>query len=67
MRDILGIPNQLVYDGAGEQVGHRLHFNKSIWHYKVNKHLIEPFSPWQNKAKSGIQILTAKWKQLMIK
>jgi len=62
----VGIPNELVYDGAGEQVGRKSQFDKSIRHYKINKHTIEPFSPWQNKAESGIRIIKAKWKRLMI-
>jgi hypothetical protein len=56
----------LVYDGAGEHVGRKSQFDKSIHHYKINKHTIEPFSPWQNKAESGIRIIKAKWKRLMI-
>ena len=63
----VGIPNQLVYDGAGEQVGRRSQFDKSVRHYKINNHLIEPFSPWQNRAESGIRIIKAKWRRLMIK
>jgi hypothetical protein len=53
----VGIPNELVYDGAGEQVGRQSHFDQSVRHYKINKHMIEPFSPWQNKAESGIRII----------
>jgi hypothetical protein len=63
----VGIPNELDYDGAGEQTGRRSKFEQLIWHYKISKHVIQPFSPWQNKSQSGIRIIKARWKWLMIK
>jgi hypothetical protein len=62
----VGIPNELVYDGAGEQVGRKSKFDQSVRHYKIGKRMIEPFSPWQNKAESGIRIIKAKCKRLMV-
>lgn len=62
----VGIPNQLVYDGAGEQVGRNSLFDKYIRHYRINRHVIEPYSPWQNKAESGIRIIKSRWKRLMV-
>jgi hypothetical protein len=58
---------ELVYDGVGEQVGRQSHFNRSIRHYRINKHVIEPFSPWQNKVESGIRIIKTRWRRLMVK
>jgi Integrase core domain. len=63
----VGIPNQMVYDGAGEQTGRSSKFDQLVRHYKISNHVIEPFSPWQNKAESGIRIIKARWKRLMIK
>jgi hypothetical protein len=65
--DDVGIPNEVVYDGAGEQTGRRSKFEQLIRHYKISNNAIEPFSPWQNKAESGIRIIKARWKRLMIK
>jgi hypothetical protein len=44
----VGIPNELVYDGAGKQVGRKSKFDQSVCHYKIGKQMIEPFLPWQN-------------------
>lgn len=63
----VGIPNRLTYDGAAEQVKRGTRFHESIRHYRINDHVIEPYSPWQNRAESGIRILKSKWKRMMIK
>jgi hypothetical protein len=63
----VGIPNELVYDGAGKQVGRNSHFDQSTRHYRINKHVTEPFTPWKNKAESGICIIKTRWKRLMVK
>jgi transposase len=60
----VGIPNELVYDGAGKQVGRNSKFDQSIRHYRISKHITEPFSPWQNKAESDICIMKARWKYI---
>jgi hypothetical protein len=60
------VPNELVYDGAGGQVGRKSKFDQLVCHYKIDKQMIEFFSPWQNKAESGIYLIKAKWKRLMV-
>jgi hypothetical protein len=62
----VGIPNKMVFDGAAEQVGRKSVFDKRLRHYRISPHRIEPYTPWQNKAESGIRIIKAKWKRLMI-
>jgi hypothetical protein len=63
----VGIPNRLTYDGAGEQAGKGTKFHESVRHYRINDHTIEPYSPWQNRAETGIRILKSKWKRMMMK
>lgn len=61
----VGIPNRLVYDGAAEQVRPKSKFEKLHHHYHIMEHRTEPYSPWQNRAESGIWIVKNKWKHLM--
>jgi hypothetical protein len=63
----VGIPNRMTYDGAAEQVGKGTKLHESIRHYRINEHVIEPYSPWQNRAESGIRIIKSKWKRMMVK
>jgi hypothetical protein len=50
----VGIPNEMVCDGAGEQVGPKSDFIKACRrvHYKMRR--TEPHSPWQNQAEGMI-------------
>lgn len=63
----VGVPNTLVFDGAAEQVGPGTHFDEIRRHYRINDQRTEPYSPWQNRAESGIRILKSKWRRLMVK
>jgi hypothetical protein len=63
----VGIPNRLTYDGAGEQAGKGTKFHESVRHYRINDHTIEPYSPWQNRAETGIRIMKSKGKRMMMK
>lgn len=62
----VGIPNELVFDGASEQIGRKTHFMKSVKHYRIDWKLSEPFSPWQNKAETAVRIIKQRWKRLMM-
>jgi hypothetical protein len=52
----IGVPKDLVSDGAGEEMGGC--FGKMVVtrEYKLNHQcLSEPYSPWQNRAESSIR------------
>ena len=53
--DLQGIPEVIVSDGAGEQTGGS--FKGEIRKLRAKHHLIEPYSPWQNRAELEIQQL----------
>ena len=48
--DDVGVPDTLIFDGAGEQTGVDTDFQSAMRHYKVHQRLTEPHSPWQNRA-----------------
>jgi ribosomal protein L31E len=62
----VGIPNELVFDGASEQSGKKTQFMRSVRHYRINWRMSEPFSPWQNKAETAVRIVKQRWKRLMV-
>ena len=43
-----GVPEQLTFDGAGEQVGSKTEFMKHVRAYGIDYHCIEPHRPQQN-------------------
>ena len=55
VHDMRGIPEVIVSDGSGEQTGKK--WMAEIRHFRSRHHLIEPFSPWQNRAERDIQEL----------
>ena len=61
----VGIPNEMVCDGAGEQVGPKSDFIKACRrvHYKMRR--TEPHSPWQNQAEGMIGETKKRWKTKM--
>ena len=63
----IGIPNQIIYDGAQEQIGPKSYFQKTMQHYRIHGHQVEPYSPWQNRAEDSIRELKRRWKRRMIK
>jgi len=61
----VGIPNEMVCDGAGEQVGPKSDFVKTCRrvHFKMRR--TEPHSPWQNQAEGMIGETKKWWKTKM--
>jgi hypothetical protein len=51
----IGVPKDLVSDGAGEETGGC--FGKTVKEYKIHHRFSEPYSPWQNRAESSIREL----------
>jgi hypothetical protein len=51
----IGVPKDLVSDGAGERTGGC--FGKTVKEYKIQNRLSEPYRPWQNRAESSIREL----------
>ena len=62
--DDVGIPDTLIFDGAGEQVGVDTDFQKTIRYYRVHQRQTEPYSPWQNRAEDAIKKLKTRWKRI---
>jgi hypothetical protein len=50
-----GVPEQLTFDGAAEQVKPKTEFMKHIRNYDIDYHIIEPYRPQQNRAETVIQ------------
>ena len=63
--DDVGIPNELVVDGAGEQVGPKSEFMKTVNFLRCRLKRTEPYSPWQNNAETAIRELKKRWKNRM--
>ena len=63
----VGIPNELVMDGASEQTGPNTEMVKEIRRKQIKVHITEPYSPWQNKAENAIGIIKSKHNNRMIK
>ena len=61
----VGIPNELVVDGAAEQVGPKSDFMKTVNYLRTKIKRTEPYSPWQNQAESAIRELKKRWKHRM--
>ena len=61
----IGIPNEIVVDGAAEQVGPKSEFMKTVNYLRTKIKQTEPYSPWQNQAESAIRELKKRWKHRM--
>ncbi len=61
----IGIPNHLTMDGAGEQIGLNSTMMKEIRRLKIQWHITEPYSPWQNQAENTIGIIKSKYHHRM--
>ena len=61
----VGVPNEIVCDGAAEQVGPKSDFYKTVNYLKTRIKRTEPYSPWQNNAESAIRELKKRWKHRM--
>ena len=61
----IGVPNEIVCDGAAEQVGPRSDFYKTVNYLRMRIKRTEPYSPWQNNAESAIRELKKRWKHRM--
>ena len=61
----VGVPAEIVVDGAAEQVGPRSEFMKTVNYLRTKIKQTEPYSPWQNQAESAIRELKKRWKHRM--
>ena len=62
-----GIMNELVMDGAAEQIGKNTNMMKWIRKYDIIHHKTEPEQHNQNRAESAIRELKKKWFRVMVK
>ena len=65
LADDVGIPAEIVVDGAAEQVGPKSEFMKAVNYLRTKIKPTEPYSPWQNQAESAIRELKKRWKHRM--
>jgi hypothetical protein len=61
----VGIPNEIIADGAAELTGRATEFMRNIRHYHIHFRNTEPHTPRQNAAERMIGELKRKWKQRM--
>jgi hypothetical protein len=62
-----GVPEQLTFDGSGEQTGHKTEFMKHIRNHAIDYHIIEPNRPQQNRAETVIREVKKRWFRQMVK
>jgi hypothetical protein len=62
----IGIPNEIIADGAAELTGPATEFMKNIRHYHIHLRHTEPHTPRQNFAERMIGEVKRKWKQRMV-
>ena len=58
----VGIPNELHFDIAADQMGPHINFQRAIREFRFEWINSEPCSPWQNCADNLIGIIKGKWK-----
>jgi hypothetical protein len=61
----VGVPMELVVDGAAKQVGPNSEFSKNVRRYDIRVHRTEPYTPRQNHAECTIGELRRRWRSLM--
>jgi hypothetical protein len=61
----VGIPNELMMDGAAEQTGPNSDFITACRKYDIRVFRTEPDTPWQNKAERIIGELRRRWRSRM--
>jgi hypothetical protein len=61
----IGVPQQLVADGAQEQVGRKTLFAKTVRKYNIDFRQTEPYTPRQNHAGRIIGELRRRWRYLV--
>jgi hypothetical protein len=62
-----GVPEQLTFDGAVEQVKPKTEFMKHVRNYGIDYHIIEPHRPQQNRAETVIREVKKRWFRQMVK
>lgn len=58
----VGVPNNMIFDGALEQTGPRSEFMKRIRAQHINWRVTEPYAHWQNRAEGEIRELRKSWR-----
>ena len=66
MEDV-GIPNEIVSDGAPEVIGKGTEFGKLSRQFSIKRHQTEPETQRHNRAEDSIRELKRRWKQRVIK
>ena len=62
-----GIPDQLVCDGAAEQVGKRTEFRNVVHKHDINLHVTEPHCHKKSKVEGIICEIQKQWFWVMLK
>ena len=62
-----GIPHKLTFDGSKEQVKKGVTFMKTVKHYNIDYHIIEPDLHNQNPAEGVIREIRKKWYRTMVR
>ena len=62
-----GVPDNLTFDGPGEQTGKNTTFMKYIKEHDIDYHVTEPDLHQQNPAEGVIRELRRKWYRVMIR
>ena len=62
-----GIPDQIVCDGLGEQMGKRTEFTATVRKHSIDIHLTEPDRHIQSKVVGVIHELRKRWFRVMLK
>ncbi len=61
----IGIPDVVVVDGAGEQMGKNTDFVQACRHFKIQQRQMEPHTPRQNRAEAAIGEVKQWWRNKM--
>jgi Reverse transcriptase (RNA-dependent DNA polymerase) len=60
-----GIPEDLTFDGAKEQMGRNSDFMKIVRKYGISYHVSEPYQPRQNPTEGVIREVRSRWFRVM--
>jgi hypothetical protein len=62
----VGIPREIIVDGANELVGRGSEFQKVARHYHIKVHQTEAYTPRQNRAEYVIGELKRRWRNSLV-
>ena len=62
-----GVPERIICDGSGEQMGKRTEFAATVRKHDIDLHLTEPDHHNQSKVEGLIRELCKRWFRVMLK